>query len=335
MLELLRKLCALPCVSGDEPITNSGLIPLIDSLGAVETLPNGTVICRMPEKGENLPTVMLTAHLDRIGLMVTRISDKGFVHMASVGGIDRRTLAGARVALQTKSGILRGVVCSTPPHLSSGDGKLPSRDDVSVDMGLTAERARELIGYGDRAVLEAPFTELLGDRVCSPALDDRAGCAVIIRAAELLKNCDKYNIVLAFAAQEETSGGGAQTAANYVQPDFCFVVDVTFGDVPDEDDAHTVKFGGGPAVGFAPILDRRLSEKLIDTAKAKNIPWSPEVMSGRTGTDADAIVVSGKGVRTGLVSIPQRYMHTTCEIVAVADCENTARLIAETIGGGL
>jgi len=334
MLELLKKLCALPCVSGDEPLTNSGLFPLIEHLGAVETLPNGSVICRMNEKAD-LPTVMLTAHLDRIGLMVTRISDKGFIHMAAVGGIDRRNLAGARVALQTKSGILHGVVCSTPPHLSSGDGKLPSRDDVAVDMGLTAERARELIGYGDRGTLEAPFTELLGDRVCSPALDDRAGCAVIIRVAELLKNCDKYNIVLAFAAQEETAGGGAQTAANYVKPDFCFVVDVTFGDVPDEAEGHTVKFGGGPAVGFAPILDKRLSEKLIDTANAKNIPWSPEVMGERTGTDADTIVVSGRGVRTGLVSIPQRYMHTTGEIVTVSDCENTALLIAETIGGGL
>ena len=334
MLKLLEKLCSLPCVSGDEPMTNSGLLPLIEHLGKTEILPNGTVICRMSEN-ENLPTVMLTAHLDRIGFMVMRISDKGFVHMASVGGIDRRTLAGARVALLTKSKILRGVVCSTPPHLSSGDGKLPSRDDVAVDMGLSAERARELIGYGDRAIIEAPFTKLLNDRICSPALDDRAGCAVIIRAAELLKGCDKYNIVLAFAAQEETAGGGAQTAANYVQPDFCFAVDVTFGDTPDEAEGHCVKFGGGPAVGFAPILDRRLSEKLMNTAKEKNIPYSPEVMSGRTGTDADSIAVAGKGVRTGLVSIPQRYMHTAGEVVTVSDCENTALLIAETIGGGL
>lgn len=334
MLRLLRELCALPCVSGDEPMTYSGLIPLTEHLGATEVLPNGTVICRLPEK-KDVPTVMLTAHLDRIGLMVTRISDKGFVRMAAVGGIDRRTLAGARVALFTKAGIIHGVVCSTPPHLSSGDGKLPSKDDIAVDVGLSAERAKELIGYGDRAVLEAPFTELLGDRVCSPALDDRAGCAVIIRAAELLRECRDYNIVLAFAAQEETGGGGALTAASFVKPDFCFAVDVTFGDAPDESEGHTVKMGGGPAVGFAPVLDRRLSEKLIDTAKAKNIPYSCEVMAGRTGTDADSVAVSGKGVRTALVSVPERYMHTTCEVVTVADCENTARLIAETIGGVL
>ena len=335
MKELLRRLCALPIVSGDEPAFQKELFDLLAPLGEVSFLPSGTALCRLPARDESLPVVLLEAHLDRVGLMVTRVSEKGFVHAAGVGGVDPRTLAASRVTIHTKTGPLPGVVCAVPPHLSGGSDELQKKDDVAIDAGLTAKRAKELIGYGDRVTFDGAFTALLGGRVVSPAMDDRAGCAAVIGAARLLQSCDTARIVVALASQEETGGGGALTAANAVSPDFCFASDVTFGETPDSDPNDVLKLGGGPAIGVSPCLDRRLGEALAAAAEKAGIPYQWEVMAGRTGTDADAIAVSGRGVRTALVSVPERYMHTASEVVCLADVEHTARLIADTIGGGL
>ena len=335
MLKLLKRLSLPVCVSGDEPSGQAALEELLAPLGQVSALANGTVLCRLPAKRAGLPVVMLTAHLDRIGMMVTRIAKNGFIRASAVGGVDRRSLAGARVTIHTKSGDLPGVVCATPPHLSSGNEGLPDAADTAIDAGLPYEKAKSLVGYGDRVTFDGEFTPLLGDRVCAPALDDRAGCAVVIRAAESLRDNDRAEIVLALAAQEEVGSAGAATAAFSVSPDYCFAVDVTFASTPDSDPSLVMELGKGPAVGYAPILDRRLSALLADCAARHGIPYQAEVMAGRTGTDADVIAVSGKGVRTALLSVPERYMHTAGEVVSLTDLENTARLLAETIGGAL
>jgi len=335
MKTLLETFCALPCVSGDEPAFRAQMRELLAPLGEVSFLPSGTVLCRLPVKKPGLPVVLLEAHLDRIGLMVARISEKGFVHASAVGGVDPRTLAAARVTIHTKAGAVAGVVCATPPHLAEKEGALPKPADVAIDVGLTAEAARERIGYGDRITLDGPFTPLLGDRVAAPAVDDCVGCAVVVRAAELLRACKTAQIVVALCAQEEVGGAGAVTAANAVSPDFCFAVDATFAETPDSDPAAVMKLGGGPAIGFAPVLDRGLCNRLVETAKEQNIPWQAEIMTRSTGTDADHIAPAGRGVRTALVSVPERYMHTAGEVVSLADAEQTALLLAKTIGGGL
>ena len=231
--------------------------------------------------------------------------------------------------------MLVGVVVATPPHLSDGKTKTAKPEDLSVDIGLSAEAAREKVALGDRIVLDGVLEPLFGDRVCSAAMDDRAGCAAVIRAAELLKGTEKAEIIVALVSQEEVGSSGAATSAFAVAPDFAFVVDVSMGLAPDEKAEMCGEMGKGPMIGVAPILDRRLSLRLTETAKRANIPWQIEVMASRTGTDADAIAVSGRGVRTALVSIPLRFMHTPGEVVSLSDVENTSRLIAETVGGGL
>ena len=333
MKNLLRRLCSLPCVTGDEPQYENEIRALLSPLGEVQFLPNGTALCFLPKAGENLPTVMLEAHLDRIGLMVTRVSPRGFVHAAQAGGADPRTLAASRVTIYTKSGPIPGVICSTPPHLATGD-ELPDTGDIAIDVGMSEERAKALVSPGDRITFDGEFTELLGDRVCAPGLDNRAGCAAVLHALELLHECGTANIVLALCSQEEVGGGGARTAANAVAPDFCFAVDVTFGETPDSSPNEVLRIGGGPAIGFSPALDRRLCALMRETAESNGIPWQAEVMSRTTGTDADSIAPSGRGVRTALLSVPERYMHTAGEVAAICDIENTARLIALTVGGG-
>lgn len=335
MLNLLETLCTAAGVSGDETDAAKAAEQLLSPLGKVEHTVLGSVICRIPPAKQGLPRVMLTAHLDQIGLIVTRITEKGFLKTAPCGGPDRRSLSGSRVTVHTDSGKIPGVVIATPPHLSDGKTKTSKVEQLAVDVGLSAESAKEKIALGDRITFDGALQPLLSDRVCSVALDDRSGCAAVIHAAELLRSTESAEIVVALVSQEEVGSSGAATSAFAIAPDFAFAVDVSMGLTPDDRAETCGELGKGPMIGVAPILDRRLSKLLSETAQRANIPWQIEVMGGRTGTDADVIAVSGKGVRTAIVSIPLRFMHTAGEVMSLSDIENTARLIAETVGGGL
>jgi endoglucanase len=140
-------------------------------------------------------------------------------------------------------------------------------------------------------------------------------------------------VIVALTSMEETGSSGAVTAAYACAPQTAFVVDVSMAEMPDERPEQCGVLGGGPMIGFAPVLDRALSRLLVDTAKEKNIPFQREIMASRTGTDADAFAISREGVRTGLVSIPLRFMHSPSELLVLSDIEDTARLLAAVIGG--
>ncbi len=283
-------------------------------------------------------TFLLDAHEDRIGLIVTAITDGGFLRVAKCGGMDARVLAAQDVTVWGKEPVY-GVITSTPPHLlsESDAGKAKDFDDILIDTGLTREEAEKLISQGDRVTVKAPVSELLNGRVSCPALDDRAGCAAIIRAAELVMQCDNPpSLKLLFSAQEETGGTGAVNGSFNIDADECISVDVSFADAPDMPSKKCGKLGKGPMLGFSPVLSYDISRKLEAVAKKNAIPYQLEFMSDSTGTNADHIALSRGGVKTGLVSIPLRNMHTGVEIVSVEDIENTAQLIAKYIlGGGL
>ncbi|MEG2174724.1 MAG: M42 family peptidase [Oscillospiraceae bacterium] len=335
MFELLSTLTAAPGVSGDEVSAATVAAQFLKDFGETHITPMGSLICRHAESTTDLPRILLVAHLDQIGLAVTQVTEKGFLRVAPCGGPDRRSLAGARVTVHTAFGPLPGIVCSVPPHLSNGDAKTLKIEDAAIDIGLTSERAHSLVGYGDRVTFDGPLCSLLGDRVCGAALDDRAGCAAVIRATQLLSDCDTAALFVALVSQEETGSSGAATSAFEIAPDWAIAVDVSMGFLPGEHSEQCGTVGGGPMVGFSPILERRLSRRFCDIARQHAIPWQTEVMAGRTGTDADVVAIAGRGVRTGLLSIPLRFMHTPSEVVALSDIENTARLIAAVVRGGL
>lgn len=335
MQEMLKALCAAPGVAGDEAAAAQAAEQLLAPLGKMHRTALGGVVCTLPPRGDKAPTVLLTAHLDQIGMMVTQITEKGFLKVTACGGVDRRSLAGARVTVHTSQGPLPGVVKATPPHLASGKATTETVQALAVDVGMTAGEARQHIAPGDRISFDGEFCALLGDRICAPSLDDRAGCAAVIRAAMLLRDCTAVNLAVALAPLEEINSAGAATAAFGIAPDFAFAVDVSFATTVGEQREECGELGKGPMIGIAPVLDRALFRGLVQAAKRAEIPYQLEVMGSRTGTDADAIAPSGMGVRTGLVSIPQRHMHTASEIVALCDVENTARLLAEAIGGGI
>lgn len=295
----------------------------------------GNLIAVLEGEGK---TFLLDAHSDRIGLIVTAIEDGGFLRVAKCGGMDARVLAAQDVTVWGKEPVY-GVITSTPPHLSKdGDGKKAvDFDNILVDTGLSKGNAEKLISPGDRITVRCPSGELLNNRIFGAALDDRAGCAAIIRAAELIAAEEKHPCVkLLFSVQEETGGDGAVTGSFNLDADECIAVDVSFADAPDMPSNKCGKLGMGPMIGIAPVLSYDISEKLQNISREKNIPYQLELMGDSTGTNADHIAISKGGIKTGLVSIPQRNMHTGVEIIDISDVENTAKLIAEyVLGGGL
>lgn len=282
---------------------------------------------------EGSPLVLLDAHLDEIGLAATYLGEGGFVKAAAVGGVDRRLLIAQEVVILAAEPV-EGVIASKPPHLLSADEskKVPKVDDLWIDTGLSKQELEQKVALGDRIVLKAGFHHLLNGRVCSKALDDRAGVAAVLRALELLKdetlNC---GLAVSLTCQEELGCLGAKTASYAIQPDLALTVDVSFAHTPDAPEHKCGKLGKGTMIGISPTLDKGLSDKLTALAKEKEIPYQLEVMGGLTSTNADSITVSRGGVKCGLLSIPLRYMHTPIETIAVEDVESTARLMAEFV----
>ncbi len=327
---LLKALCSEKGVSGAESEAAKVAAELLGKYMPVKIDALGSVTGSMGDGGVH---ILLDAHLDQIGLVVTAIDADGFLKVAKCGGADKRVLAASDVTVHGKEKLF-GVITSTPPHLSkpADADKASDFDEIAVDIGMNKEEASKLVSPGDRITFNGEYNELLGNRICSPSIDDRAGVAAILRCLEFIK--DKKldcRISVMFSVQEETGGSGAQAAAFAAAPDEAIAVDVSFASAPGVSAEKYASLGGGTMIGFAPSLDYAMSNKLVELAKEKNIPYQHEVMGGKTGTNCDEIQVSGKGVKTALLSVPLRNMHTACEICDLEDIENTAKLMAEYI----
>ena len=294
----------------------------------------GSVIGRFraPQFGE--PMVLLDAHIDQIGLVVTGHQDNGFLKVAAYGGMDRRIMAAQGVLLYSpkEKQWLDGVVASTPPHLTKSEERdsVPEITDLLIDTGLTQQEAKEKLPLGSFAILAAPFHQLGETRVNGSGLDDRAGMAVLLGVLELLRDAPlNCGITMLFSNREEVNSAGAKTAGFRIHPDLILAVDVSFADGPGISKEKCGKLGGGPMIGVSPTLTQNVSQRLMELAVQEKIPHQIEVMGGGTGTNADSLSLVRGGRRSGLVSVPQRNMHTPAEIVDLDDMANTARLLAE------
>lgn len=327
LTKLLLDLCNTPGTPGDEKAVFAVAEEALSFCTAVESDPLCGVHGFMGKKDAPVQ-LLFDAHIDQIGMVVTEIDSDGFLHLTTVGGIDRRTMPGAQVSVYGKE-VLTGIVCVLPPHISGGDDKISPVQEQAVDIGMTKEEAEKVVSIGDRVILTNPVAPLLGNRVAGTALDDRAGCAAIIRAAKLLKDKEiDCGLHIVCSTQEEVGGYGAKLYAYRLAPTHAIAVDVSFAKQAGCDQPGMGELGKGPMIGFASILDRDMSKKLIAIAKEKNIPYQVEAMGGYTGTNCDSIVTERQGVKCGLISIPQRNMHTPSEICDVADIENIAQLMA-------
>ena len=279
------------------------------------------------------PKVMLCAHLDEIALMVNKIEDDGCVRFASVGGVDPRILPGSRVWVHGREGKLFGTIGALPPHLMSAEDRANNykMDKLHIDLGLPAEKVRAQVRVGDLVTFNTPFTELANGQVAAKSLDDRVCVAIMLRAAERLqKMVCEADVYFVCSAQEEVGGRGAQAAAFSVDPDLAVVLDVDFALTPGcgPDVAQPLD---APVVTHGPFVQPRLNKRLMDCAKAHHVKLSQNVSSRSTGTDADEIGVSRAGVPTVLLSLPEKYMHTSVETISLDTLEESARLLAHFV----
>ena len=337
--DMLGRLCVLSGPSGfEEKVARAAeelLRPLADE---VHTTRLGSVVGVRRCGRENAPRLLLDAHLDEIGFIVTG-HDEGFLRFAPLGGVDPRMLPDREVVILTDPPI-HGVVACLPPHVQTADdmnNSLPIKD-LYIDVGLSQEEAERRIPVGTPATYRGGCAPLGEDLLYGKALDDRAGFAVLLDVLERLK--DKpldVDLYVLGSTQEETHSTGAITAAYEIAPRMCVAVDVTHGDSPDASKHETFKLGGGPVIGVGPNCARSLSGRLKELAGELDMPVQIEVMSGSSGTNAWPIQVSREGVATAVVSIPERYMHTPVEVVHRKDLEDTAKLLAafvESLGEG-
>ena len=324
LIEILKELCESDGISG-----------VYDALSVAEKhLSKYATVRREGNnligeiKGKTDYTVMLDAHIDEIGMVVTAVNN-GFLKVSNVGGIDRRMLAGMKVTVHGRKKV-RGVFCSVPPHLDKED-KVLKIEEMHIDTGL-GDRAKEVISIGDRVTFEQSFERLLGNKVTAKSLDDRAGCVALIRCAELLSQKElPCNVVFLLSDAEEIGGMGAKTESFKIFPDEAVAVDVSFGNAPDIASEKTGTLGDGAMLGISPLLSKQVTDGLKMAAESKNIKFQYEVMNGKTGTNADHIALTKSGVKTGLLSIPLRNMHTPVEVVDTADIESVAEILAEYI----
>ena len=316
-------------VSGNET-SLAAAAKLLGEYAEVKTDALGNVIGTFGDGGTH---IMLDAHIDRIGLIVTAIDGSGFLRIDKCGGCDTRVLCAADVTIWGKEP-LYGVITSTPPHLAHSDdeSKAPGFDSIFVDIGLPADEVKKIVSVGDRITVDAPVKSLAGNKITGSALDDRLGAAALIRVLDILKDePQKVKISVLFSVQEETTEAGAKTGAFGIYPDEVIAVDVSFASAPSVSETESGKFGEGGMICISPSLSSDMSEELIRTASENGIRFQTEICPSLTGTNADVITVAGAGIKTGLVSIPIRNMHTQAEIADLDDVESTAQIIAAYI----
>jgi putative aminopeptidase FrvX len=280
--------------------------------------------------------LLVMGHIDEIGLIVTHIDDEGCLWFRAVGGWDAQILVGQRVLLDTAAGPVRGVVGKKPIHLLREEDRTKVADirNMHIDIGARdGADARERVLIGDVAVIDTQPAELPNGRLTSRALDNRLGSFVALEAARLVAEAGgaRWELTSVAVTQEEITFGGSRTSAFALEPDAAIVVDVTHAtDAPGIEVKESGKheLGSGPVLTRGSIVNHRLFELLLATARAEEIPFTVEAAGRTTGTDADAVHLSRGGVPTAVVSIPIRYMHSPVELVQLDDVHAAARLIA-------
>lgn len=329
MTELLKKLCSIDGTSGDEALVRDFIICEIDGFCEWRTDALGNII--VFKKGKKIPVkkVMLDAHTDEVGLIITNITAEGFLKFKTVGSIDTSALLFRNVKI---NGSINGVISGKPIHLleKSETEKLPDKDNLYIDIGATSkEDAESYINVGDRAVI-CGKTEIVGNKVISKALDDRIGCAILIK---LIKEYNEYDFHASFSVQEELGLRGAKTAAFAIGPECAIILEgTTAADIADVPTEKTVcNLGEGPAVSFmdgATMYDR----EFYNAALNSGVLCQPK-RATTGGNDSGAIHLSREGVRTVTISVPCRYIHTASSVADLSDIENAYNLALFMLSG--
>ena len=344
ILPFLKSIISVAGLSGYEaPVANlieQKWTPLVDEisrskLGSIHGLKKGTQTKGI-SRADKLPrpSVMIATHMDAIGLMVLRIVD-GFLYVTNIGGVDARVLPGTPVIVHASSGEeLYGVIAMPPANLlpegqSSGAIALKY---LMVDTGFTPDEVSKRIRIGDRVAFGTEPVEMSGGCVSGHTLDNRASVAALtICLEELQAKSHVWDVWALASVQEEETFAGAYTSAYQIRPTIAVALDVTFGKGTGSNDYSAFPIGKGVTLGIGPSMHPFLHKRFKEVAERVEIPVKDEAMPGASSTDADAMQLTAEGIPTMVVSIPQRYMHTPVELVALKDIQRAGRLLAEFV----
>ncbi len=271
-------------------------------------------------------TLLLDAHIDEVGFVVTSVFHDGFVKVSSVGGIDPRFLPATPIVIHGKKDV-SAIFVSTPPHLSKGEKEAKDVSDIYLDTGIR-ENLSDFVSIGDFCTFYKNAEKLQGTKFMGKSLDDRCAVACLLEIASRIYDKDiPFNVIFSLCENEELGLRGAKTSAFSLEADEAIAIDVSFGDALDVPASKCGKLGSGAMIGVSPILSRDITNKLISCAEKKKIPYQLEVTGGATSTDADAISISKSGLPCGLISIPLRNMHTPCEVIDLEDIKSVCDIL--------
>jgi putative aminopeptidase FrvX len=283
-------------------------------------------------------TVVIEGHIDEIGLIVTHIDDNGFIWFDRIGGWDDQVVVGQRIRVVGDDGVVQGVIGKKATHLlDAKDREKPSKiKEMWIDIGARdKDDALSRVSIGDFAVIEGEPVQLTEDLWASRSMDNRSGAYVALRAAQLLaEDRPDVNVVAVAATEEEIGLVGATTLSWQIRPEVAIAIDVTHAtDYPSAEKKGDgdIKVGGGPVLGRGSSVNPRVFKGLRDAGKRLEIPTPVQASGLRTGTDADNIIRSGANIAVGLISIPNRYMHSPSEVISLTDLESAAKVIAEFV----
>lgn len=326
--ERLKRLCALQTVSGHESLVEALTDEEKKCLDKIELDKMGNLLLVKKSGKQNAKKLLIDAHLDIVGFMVTSVEDGGFLKIINVGGLDTRVLPATHVKVFGKR-VIDGVITSTPPHLRVGGPKLPKIDELMIDTGIDTEELKDIVSIGDIAMYKPYFTELQNDYVCAVGLDDKAcACAVIDFIVNCHKNQLAYDVYAVLSAQEETGKCGAARAAFDIKPDIAIVTDVNFARGEGIEERESIQCEKGASVDISSLTNRQLTRNIIKLLKGQDIPFQIVCEPSYTGTNNDALSISGEGIRTALMSIPLKGMHTPSEIVSLKDIMSLSQMLS-------
>lgn len=333
-LEFLKQLIATPSPSGYErpiqDVVRSYVAPFADR---VTTDTHGNVIVAV---NPDAPLrVMLAGHCDQIGLMVQFIDKEGFIYVAPIGGWDIQMLIGQRMTIWTSQGPVPGIIARKAIHLLTEEERkqVPKMKDLWIDIGAKDDaEAKSKVRIGDPVTLDLVYRELANGTAYAPAMDDKCGLWVVIEALRRAKLAGpRVGVFAVSTVQEEIGLRGAQTSAHAVDPHVGIAVDVTHAtDCPtiEKKQEGDIGVGKGPVIYRGPNMNPVVVDELVKTAEGAGIPFQMGAVARATGTDANVIQITRSGVATGLVSIPNRYMHSPVELISLADIDHAANLLA-------
>lgn len=334
--DYLISLCSIPSPSGYEDRITHDIKSILSSFNGYDVSDDalGNIIAF--KKGLSETKTMLVAHCDEIGFTIKYIDDSGFIHFTPVGGVDNSILSGLRVRIDHCGTLIDGVVGKAPVHFSRNDktNRNPDICDFWIDIGANGkDDAEAVVSVGDPITFACCFSQLRNDLFSSKSIDNRAGVAALLLVAEALQSLETNNsIFFVFSTQEELGLRGAITAGYRINPDVCIAVDATHAtDYPgiNKNSFGDVRLGLGPSIPIGANFSNPIQYKLRSIAEIGEIRYQVESIPGYSGTDIAEVQLTRGGLRSGLISIPTRYMHTPVEVASYNDIQSTADILIQ------